>query len=276
MSANKSIKRINKDIANILKDKSLKEQNKIFCLFNDKDVHEVKALIVGPKDTPYEGGFFFFDLRFNDEHPKKPPSALMKTLSPNVRFNPNLYEQGKVCLSIIGTWSGPSWTPCMSMTTVLTSIQSLMSEMPYRNEPGHDTDGDELCHRYNDCIEYHTFRVAVIGMLKNPAKGFEEFRPIVEKQFVKDFEMYSKKIKDLKKRKQGKSVVAPSPFSNMKADCDYASLELEMNKLYEQLSVKYADVIAAEAEQKKNEEKARGPQTELAKKIAAQKTIFFK
>lgn len=276
MSVNKSLKRINKDIANIIRDKSLQEQNKIFCLFNDKDIYDVKALIVGPKDTPYEGGFFFFALRFNNEHPKKPPTALMKTLSPSVRFNPNLYEQGRVCLSIIGTWQGPSWTPCMSMTTVLTSIQSLMSEMPYRNEPHHENDDNTLCHQYNDCIEYHTYRVAIIGMIKNPAKGFEEFRPIVEKQFVKDFDRYSKIIKKLRKEKQGKKVTAPSPFSNMKADCDYASLEAEMNQLYERLSVKYADVISAEAELKIKSEKSKGPQSELAKKIASQKTIFFK
>jgi hypothetical protein len=28
-----------------------------------------------------------------------------------VRFNPNLYINGKVCLSLLGTWSGPSWNP---------------------------------------------------------------------------------------------------------------------------------------------------------------------
>ena len=31
-----------------------------------------------------------------------------------VRFNPNLYECGKVCLSLLGTWSGPSWNPAVS------------------------------------------------------------------------------------------------------------------------------------------------------------------
>ncbi len=31
-----------------------------------------------------------------------------------VRFNPNLYDDGKVCLSLLGTWHGPSWDPAMS------------------------------------------------------------------------------------------------------------------------------------------------------------------
>lgn len=32
----------------------------------------------------------------------------------SVRFNPNLYNCGKVCLSLLGTWSGPSWDPATS------------------------------------------------------------------------------------------------------------------------------------------------------------------
>ena len=33
---------------------------------------------------------------------------------------------GKVCLSILGTWSGPSWTHTMDITIVLLTIQSLL------------------------------------------------------------------------------------------------------------------------------------------------------
>lgn len=34
---------------------------------------------------------------------------LCTTSGGNVRFNPNLYQQGTVCLSLLGTWGGPSW-----------------------------------------------------------------------------------------------------------------------------------------------------------------------
>ena len=51
-----------------------------------------------------------------------------------VRFNPNLYRNGKVCLSILGTWSGPGWSPVQSISSVLLSIQSLMNTKPYHNE----------------------------------------------------------------------------------------------------------------------------------------------
>ena len=36
------------------------------------------------------------------------------------------------------TWSGPSWTPAQGISSLLISIQSLMSENPYHNEPGYE------------------------------------------------------------------------------------------------------------------------------------------
>ena len=63
----------------------------------------------------------------------------MTTSNGLVRFNPNLYKNGKVCLSILGTWEGPAWLPSQSIASVLMSIQSLMNSNPYFNEPGHET-----------------------------------------------------------------------------------------------------------------------------------------
>jgi ubiquitin-conjugating enzyme E2 Z len=61
------------------------------------------VLIIGPKDTPYEGGLFHFVLRFPPNYPLAPPRARLMTTSGNsVRFNPNFYKSGKVCLSLLG------------------------------------------------------------------------------------------------------------------------------------------------------------------------------
>ena len=56
------------------------------------------------------------------------------------RFNPNLYSNGKVCLSLLGTWRGQStenWDPKIStLLQVLISIQSIiMSDLVYYNKP---------------------------------------------------------------------------------------------------------------------------------------------
>ena len=66
-------------------------------------VIQLHALITGPFDTPYEGGFFYFIIRCPPDYPIRPPRIkLMSTGNGKVRFNPNLYKTGKVCLSILG------------------------------------------------------------------------------------------------------------------------------------------------------------------------------
>lgn len=56
------------------------------------------------------------------------------------QVNPNLYEDGKVCLSLLGTWQGPGWQPGQStLLQVLISIQSMIlgTSDPFFNEPGY-------------------------------------------------------------------------------------------------------------------------------------------
>lgn len=62
------------------------------------------CMIVGPQGTPYADGLFFFDIRLRDDYPNRPPHAFFKSMSKSL--NPNLYEDGMVCLSLLGTWDG--------------------------------------------------------------------------------------------------------------------------------------------------------------------------
>ncbi|NXL14825.1 UBE2Z enzyme, partial [Setophaga kirtlandii] len=139
---------------------------------------QIHALITGPFDTPYEGGFFLFLFRCPPDYPIHPPRVkLMTTGNNTVRFNPNFYRNGKVCLSILGTWTGPAWSPAQSISSVLISIQSLMTENPYHNEPGFEQErhpGDSK--NYNECIRHETIRVAVCDMLEGKCPCPEPLR----------------------------------------------------------------------------------------------------
>ncbi|KAH9932071.1 uncharacterized protein BXZ73DRAFT_46887 [Epithele typhae] len=67
----------------------------------------IKVLIAGPDGTPYAGGLFEFDAHIPLQYPHKPPLLHLRTTGRGaVRFNPNLYDNGKVCLSLLGTWAG--------------------------------------------------------------------------------------------------------------------------------------------------------------------------
>jgi hypothetical protein len=63
----------------------------------------------------------------------------------------------KVCLSLLGTWTGPGWISGQStLLQVLISIQSLiLCEEPYLNEPGESAatvrDVESTCNPATDC-----------------------------------------------------------------------------------------------------------------------------
>lgn len=75
--------------------------------YADGDAFCRKIMIAGPEGTPYSDGLFEFDCFIPLEYPKVPPLMLLRTTGGGtVRFNPNLYNCGKVCLSLLGTWAG--------------------------------------------------------------------------------------------------------------------------------------------------------------------------
>jgi ubiquitin-conjugating enzyme E2 Z len=143
--------------------------NNIFISVDKDNLYKIKAMIIGPKNTPYQNGFYFFDVLFPENYPNKNPKVEFKTIDGNVRFNPNLYQNGKVCLSILGTWSGPGWQPTMTLTSVLLSIQSLLQENPIVNEPGFEKIKitDDKAQNYNKYLTYYNFKLAIYDVLKH-------------------------------------------------------------------------------------------------------------
>ncbi|KAA6422458.1 MAG: baculoviral IAP repeat-containing 6 [Trebouxia sp. A1-2] len=136
-----------------------------------------------PEGTPYSGGCFEFDIYFPPTYPNVPMNVQLKTTGgATVRFNPNLYNCGKVCLSLLGTWSGAkgeTWDPSASSTLqMLISIQSLIFvDEPYFNEPGyegtmHTPEGDRASRAYNQNIRENTLHWAIFQALKSPPPCF--------------------------------------------------------------------------------------------------------
>lgn len=141
----------------------------------DEDIRNVKAMILGTPGTPYEYGFFEFAVKFTSEYPSKPPKVDAKTTNNGrTRFNPNIYSGGKVCLSILGTWHGElpgeEWSSAQGLESILWSIQSLMSNDPYANEPGFENRATEDDKKKNAAycakIRHETIRIAVIQKLE--------------------------------------------------------------------------------------------------------------
>jgi len=181
----KSIMRILGEISSFKSGLPLNWESTIWTRVPKNNFNLFSFLISGPKDTPYENGLFEFHAYLPNDYPNTVPQVLLQTTgSDTVRFNPNLYNTGKVCLSLLGTWQaqeGESWNPKTStFMQVMISIQSLiLVEQPYFNEPGYERDmntakGKAASDLYNEEKEPHTIKLAMTNMIRHPPPGFED------------------------------------------------------------------------------------------------------
>ena len=124
----------------IIRDYETLSKNDEFTLFFDeKDMTKCKVLFFGPDDTPYHLGIYICDFSLQN-YPQEPPKVSFTTGSIiNARIHPNLYREGKVCLSILGTWGTYEWSPLLTLEKICLTIKALMDENPIRNEPGYET-----------------------------------------------------------------------------------------------------------------------------------------
>ncbi|KAF9247104.1 hypothetical protein BU15DRAFT_38518 [Melanogaster broomeanus] len=148
----------------------------VFLRVDENRVDIIKALIIGPEGTPYQDGCFLFDIFLGPSYNQSPPSVkYMTTNGGKFRFNPNLYADGKVCLSLLGTWSGPGWISGRStLLQVLISIQSMiLCDEPYLNEPGWaNGGGTPQSKAYSANVRRMVVRTAMLGNLKAPPEPF--------------------------------------------------------------------------------------------------------
>ena len=206
----KAVKRIiNKDLKSIEYYK-LNEQG-IYIEFNEENMLEAHAMVIGPKGSLYEGGYLFFNINFPKNYPYSPPDVAYVSRG-KVRIHPNLYVRshksgfGKVCLSILGTWSGPGWTTIMDISTVLLSIQSLLDSDPLLNEPGFNKKNKhqlDIINNYNDVIFFENINSLLIKNYLDIPENFMKFKDIIIKNFNENYmDIYNniKKYKDIKSK----------------------------------------------------------------------------
>ncbi|KAL1915976.1 uncharacterized protein VTP21DRAFT_6364 [Calcarisporiella thermophila] len=101
-------------------------------LVDDNDVFEWEVMIIGPPDTPYEGGFFKAKMSFPKTYPMMPPKLRFTTQI----WHPNVYPDGEVCISILhppgdDKWgyeqASERWLPVHTVETILLSVISMLS-----------------------------------------------------------------------------------------------------------------------------------------------------
>lgn len=153
----------------------------IFVRVYESRMDILRTVIIGAEGTPYHDGLFFFDVFFPSNYPDVPPHVHYH--SGGLRINPNLYNCGKVCLSLLNTWSGShkeKWIPGVStILQVLVSIQGLiLNAKPYFNEPGYASmsgtpGGESNSLQYNESTFILSLKTMVYN-IRRPPKYFED------------------------------------------------------------------------------------------------------
>eukprot|EP00164_Ancoracysta_twista_P002591 GFYU01003447.1.p1 GENE.GFYU01003447.1~~GFYU01003447.1.p1 ORF type:complete len:435 (-),score=87.71 GFYU01003447.1:424-1728(-) len=223
--AGTALSRVQKDIM----DFHASTQNDMWALPHRDDdgietLEVLHSMVLGPPNSPYQHGFFIFQIQFSPQYPNEPPRVqVVTTEKGHTRFNPNLYASGKVCLSILGTWraeAGESWSAAQNVESVLRSIQSLLHDNPYTNEPGFETASieSEEATKYNEKILHETLRVSVVGQLlplfpevKTKLRAAtmdlvpKELAGVMKAEFLQRYQLYINMCEEWGPKTEGKS-----------------------------------------------------------------------
>jgi len=221
-----TVSRLLKDVKQIIK--SPLTEHGIYYIHDDTDMMKGYALIIGPSETPYFGGNYFFELNYPTDYPHSPPKVKFFTNGNNIRFNPNLYKCGKVCISILNTWRGDQWTSCQTISTVLLTLCTLLCKDPILNEPGVTSISSDF-KKYTEIIEYANIDIAVCDIIKKKEgvyhDFFDSFSPFIKDNFMKNYDnilLFVKKKIEENKDKTSKVVV--TSLYTMVVDIDYVKL----------------------------------------------------
>lgn len=162
--SNKSIRRLQAD----LKEYHLSPIEGTSIYYDDQCITRIFVAIAGPKDSVYEHGVYFFRFDFPDSYPNEPPAGkFLNWQNSNDRIHPNLYKCGKMCFSFLGTWSGPSWTSAMGLSTIILNLQTVLDENPLKNEPGFDKGALTAEHiTYQRIVQYLNIRDFILKSMK--------------------------------------------------------------------------------------------------------------
>jgi len=91
-----------------------------------EDLFHWQATIMGPSDSPFQGGVFFLNIHFPSDYPFKPPKVSFTTRI----YHPNVNSNGSICLDILNA----QWSPALTISKVVLSICSLLTD-PNPDDP---------------------------------------------------------------------------------------------------------------------------------------------
>ena len=171
--------------------------NNVYLSAVNDNLLDLRGLVIGPSDTPFEGAFLYFSI-VPDNYPHSPPTVQFLTpYSGECRMHPNLYQTGKVCLSILGTWGKMDWSPLLTFEKILLTIQGLLDDNPITHEPSFENVSKNDKNGSDYAIQSRWLVLnSVMYMLKREDIS-PEFKSIMKEYFESNLALYQKSVKAL-------------------------------------------------------------------------------
>ena len=231
-----TVKRLARDVRQLIK--TPLTTNGIHYCHDNENILKGYALIIGSDDTPYSNGNYLFELNFPSDYPQSPPKVIYHTNDGNVRFNPNLYRNGKVCLSMLNTWRGEQWTPCNTISSILLTTCSILTNNPFLNEPDIKPT-HSVIPAYNKILTYSNFTVAIGDVLEKEfyKNKFPTLVKIAEKHFVENYNNIKEKL-DKNRNLYDKQYVSMN-FYRFDVILDYTMAKNRLEKIFNKLKIEY-------------------------------------
>ena len=217
-------RRLLKDVVELIK--SPLSDNGIYYQHNEENMLQGHALIIGPGETLYNYGYYLFEFNFSKKYPFEPPKVIYLTNEHDIRFHPNLYRNGKVCLSLLNTWRGEQWTSCQTIRTILLNLVTLFHNKPLLNEPGIKEDY-KYFKDYNRMIKFSNYNTAVLSVLKEKIYKpiSQKFSDVIKENYLKNKDRILEHLIQLKESEKIEKI-SIGIYSSMTCYIDY-------NKLYD-------------------------------------------
>jgi ubiquitin-conjugating enzyme E2 Z len=228
-----TLKRIISDISDIMKNPL--HDNGIYYEHDDENILRGYVLIIPQSDnTPYQYGNYLFCVDFPSNYPYAPPKMTFLTNNGTTRFHPNLYRNGKVCLSLLNTWKGEQWTSCNTLSSVLLNVATLFTDHPFLHEPG-ITENHVSFYDYTTVIKYENYNTAIYGILTNlkymkyVSNASENFMKVILENYNKHKEDILKDIGEIRSKRSSTSISIPF-YHMFDQEIAYSELYLKLKE----------------------------------------------
>ena len=229
-----SNRRIIIDIKSVIENKPKDHWDNISTYYyqeNELNIMKGHFMLLGVENSPYFGGFYFFDHTFPDNYPFSPPLWKFLSNDGRTRFNPNLYQingNGKVCLSILNTWGESSWSQVQRLSSVVETIRAhLFHDKPLINEPGYSVK-DPMNEIYNRMITYQNLNFNIYSNIVETPNYAIPFKQIMKENFLKNKDYFKKYIDENKYYHQKSESIR---YDSQYITYDFETLQQKYNEI---------------------------------------------